>query len=214
MSILGSRTYRLAALVCLALLSTASVAPAETQEPDGSARAQDGASTLAAPETGTEQDVLLESLYQRLEQAETRERAQAVASHIERLWRASGSPSIDLLLARAMSLTSTEEYNLALALLDTVVISKPEFAEGWSQRAMVHFQRRDFEAALKDLRRVLALEPKHYRAMQGVAVILNEFDEKERALKAYRRVLDVHPHKKEARDAVEELRREVEGQDI
>jgi len=157
---------------------------------------------------------LLEALYQRLEQAETPELAKAVAQNIERLWRSSDSASINLLLVRAMSLIRNEEYNLALAILDTVVIAAPDFAEGWSQRAMVHFQKREFRAALQDLRRVLALEPRHYRAMQGVAVILNEFGEKERALKAYRRVLDVYPLKKEARDAVNELRREVEGQDI
>jgi len=161
-----------------------------------------------------DREVLLEALYQRLEQAETPELAKSVAQNIERLWRSSDSASIDLLLVRAMSLIRNEEYNLALAILDTVVIAAPDFAEGWSQRAMVHFQKREFRAALQDLRRVLALEPRHYRAMQGVAVILNEFGEKERALKAYRRVLDVYPLKKEARDAVNELRREVEGQDI
>ncbi len=161
-----------------------------------------------------DRDVLLDTLYQRLQQAETPERAKAVAQSIERVWRSSGSPSIDLLLARAMSLISAEEHNLALALLDSVVTSAPDFAEGWSQRAMVHFQKRDFRAALRDLRRVLAIEPKHYRAMQGIALILNEFGEKERALKAYRRVLDVYPLKQEAREAVEELRRDVEGQDI
>jgi Flp pilus assembly protein TadD len=174
--------------------------------------AQDG--VIDPDSMAPDSEVLLETLYQRLQQAETPERAKAVAQSIERVWRASGSPSIDLLLARAMSLISAEEHNLALAILDTVVISEPAFAEGWSQRAMVHFQKRDFRAALRDLRRVLSIDPNHYRAMQGVAVILNEFGEKERALSAYRRVLDVYPLKKEARDAVEELRREVEGQDI
>ncbi len=159
-------------------------------------------------------EMLLDTLYQRLEQAETPERAQAVAKSIESLWRSSGSPTVDLLLARAMTLIGANEHDLALAILDTIVISAPEFAEGWSQRAMVHFQRRDFRAALGDLRRVLALEPRHFRALQGVAVILNEFGERERALDAYRRVLEIYPLKKEALEAVEELRRDVEGQDI
>jgi len=161
-----------------------------------------------------DREMLLETLYQRLEQAETPDRAKAVAQNIERVWRSSGSASIDLLLARSLALISAEEYQLAQVILDTVVIAAPDFAEGWSQRAMVHFQKREFRAALDDLRRALAIEPKHFRAMQGVAVILNEFGEKERALQAYRRVLDVYPLKKEAREAVEELKRDVEGQDI
>lgn len=171
--------------------------------------------SLAEPEEGApDKEALLDTLYQRLQQADTPERAKAVAQRIERAWRTSGSATADLLLARAMALISAEEYNLALAILDTVVVSDPDFAEGWSQRAMAHFQKRDFSAALSDLRRVLALEPKHYRAMQGVAVILNEFGEKERALQAYRRVLEIYPTKKEALEAVDELKREVEGQDI
>lgn len=169
-----------------------------------------------AGEPATEQgrEARLDNLYRRLEQAASERHAAIVAQRIESLWRESGSASIDLLLQRAMALISAEEYDLALAILDTVVVAAPEFSEGWSQRAMAYFQKRDFRAALHDLRRVLSLEPRHFRAMQGVAVIFNEFGEKERALKAYRRVLDIYPHKKEAREAINNLVREVEGQDI
>jgi len=166
------------------------------------------------PHTEEGREARLTTLYQRLEEAPSERHAEIVARRIESLWRESGSASIDLLLQRAMALISAEEYDLALAILDTVVVAAPEFSEGWSQRAMAYFQKRDFRAALRDLRRVLALEPRHFRAMQGVAVIFNEFGEKQRALKAYRRVLDVYPRKKEAREAIESLEREVEGQDI
>lgn len=209
-----SRSCILAAAVAVAAVCGPAGVSAQPTNPGPSLPpgAEDG---VIDPESiAPDREVLLDTLYQRLEQAETPERARAVAQNIQRVWRSSGSPTVDLLLARAMSLISAEEYALSLAILDTVVISEPEFAEGWSQRAMVHFQKRDFRAALSDLRRVLALEPRHFRAMQGVAVILNEFGEKERALQAYRRVLDIYPLKKEALDAVEELRREVEGQDI
>jgi tetratricopeptide (TPR) repeat protein len=209
-----SRSCILVAAVAVAAVCGPASVSAQPTNPGPSLPpgAEDG---VIDPESiAPDREVLLDTLYQRLEQAETPERARAVAQSIQRVWRSSGSPTVDLLLARAMSLISAEEYALSLAILDTVVISEPAFAEGWSQRAMVHFQKRDFRAALSDLRRVLALEPRHFRAMQGVAVILNEFGEKERALQAYRRVLDIYPLKKEALDAVEELRREVEGQDI
>jgi len=210
-------TGKLTLIVAGAIAGSAftGAAPPALAQADSSKTPPPVAEGVVDPESvAPDRDVLLDTLYQRLQQAETPERAKAIAQSIERVWRSSGSPSIDLLLVRAMSLISAEEHNLALALLDSVVTSAPDFAEGWSQRAMVHFQKRDFRAALRDLRRVLAIEPKHYRAMQGIALILNEFGEKERALKAYRRVLDVYPLKQEAREAVEELRRDVEGQDI
>lgn len=211
--------HTLAVTAVLAVLFAPLIATAQPGEsgpvpPAAESEGIDAEAVVDLETIAPDREVLLDTLYQRLQQAETPELAQAVAQSIQRVWRSSGSPTADLLLARAMSLISAQEHTLALAILDTVVVAQPEFAEGWSQRAMVHFQRRDFGSALRDLRRVLMIEPRHFRAMQGVAVILNEFGEKERALQAYRRVLEVYPLKKEARDAVEELRREVEGQDI
>jgi len=205
------RSVRSAALAALMYALAPWPAKAETPEIPMVPPTAEGVDRGAA---APDREMLLETLFQRLEQAETPERAKAVAQNIERVWRSSGSASIDLLLARSLALISAEDYKLAQVILDTVVIAAPDFAEGWSQRAMVHFQKREFRAALDDLRRALAIEPKHFRAMQGVAVILNEFGEKERALQAYRRVLDLYPLKKEAREAVEELKRDVEGQDI
>jgi tetratricopeptide (TPR) repeat protein len=213
-------SHTLVVTAVIAMLLSPTIAAAQPNEPGpvpppaAESEGIDAESIVDPEEIAPDREVLLDTLYQRLQQAETPELAQAVAQSIQRVWRSSGSPTADLLLARAMSLISAQEHTLALAILDTVVVAQPEFAEGWSQRAMVHFQRRDFGSALSDLRRVLTIEPRHFRAMQGVAVILNEFGEKERALQAYRRVLDVYPLKQEARDAVEELRREVEGQDI
>jgi tetratricopeptide (TPR) repeat protein len=202
--------HTLALFAALALPSAFTASPVVAQLPP-----QDLADPIASEAEREEgREAQLEELYGRLEQAASERHAAMVAQRIESLWRQSGSPSIDLLLQRAMALISEEEYDLSLALLDTVVVAEPDFAEGWSQRAMAHFQQRNFRAALSDLRRVLKLEPRHFRAMQGVAVIFNEFGEKERALKAYRRVLDVYPHKKEAREAVKNLVSDVEGQDI
>ena len=209
-----SRSRFLAGATALLLAGLPNGAVGQVDIPDPSVPPNVGAGVHAPGSIGPSREALLDTLYQRLQQAETSDRAEAVAESIRRIWRNSGSPSIDLLVARATSLIRAEEYNLALAILDTAVVSEPTFAEGWSQRAMVYFQKRDFRAALRDLRRVLALEPKHFRAMHGVAVILNEFGEKERALQAYRRALEIYPLNSEARDAVEELQREVEGQDI
>lgn len=191
-----------------ALLATGSVHAAEYPDiPSEEASPQ-------RDDTATDDKTSLDTLYSRLENAESPKRAKAIAQRIERQWLQSASPTVDLLITRAMALTREEQYDLALAILDAVVVAAPDFAEGWNRRAMVHFQKRDFRAALSDLQRVLSLEPRHFRAMQGLAVIFNEFGDKARALATYRRLLDVYPLQEEARDAVEELQTDVEGQDI
>jgi cytochrome c-type biogenesis protein CcmH/NrfG len=78
----------------------------------------------------------------------------------------------------------------------------------------VHFVRKDTERALGDLRRALALDPTHFKALDGLAQILREIGQKKAALKAFKELLEVHPYWSGAKQAIEELEREVEGQGI
>ena len=71
-----------------------------------------------------------------------------------------------------------QEPELALKLLDAVVELAPDYAEGWNRRAYVHYMQSDYERAMGDLRRVLALEPNHFKALDGLAQILREIGEK------------------------------------
>jgi tetratricopeptide (TPR) repeat protein len=196
------------AVVLAALLATGGVHAAEYPEIPSEESAPERDDMAADDKTS------LDALYRRLENAKSAKRAKVIAQRIERQWLESGSPTTELLISRAMVLTRAEQYDPALALLDAVVVAAPDFAEAWNRRAMVHFQKRDFRAALSDLQRVLSLEPRHFRAMQGLAAIFTEFGDKARALAIYQRLLEVYPQQEEARDAVEDLQPEVEGQDI
>lgn len=157
---------------------------------------------------------LLGELYERLRAAPDEATASAVAEAIEKVWLRSGSDTVDLLMNRAMTLMREEELDLALKLLDTVVTLDPKFAEGWNQRATVHFLKQDYRGSMQDLRYVLHLDPRHFKAINGMALILQELGNKEAALKAFRKALEVHPFLDDARQAIRELTREVEGQGI
>jgi tetratricopeptide (TPR) repeat protein len=133
---------------------------------------------------------------------------------IERLWLLSGSATADLLLDRALAAANANNQDLAMKLLDAAVLLQPDFAEAWNRRAYLYFMKSDYKRALGDLRRVLALEPNHFHALEGLAQILRSIGEKKAALDAYKKLLAVNPQAAGAKEAVDELTLEVDGQGI
>ncbi len=190
---------------------------AEPQDapPGGQARvpqlAQRGA---ALPKTPAEREKMLSDLYALLATADNEDSAKAIAEAIERIWHHSGSPTIDLLMERALHAIAENNLELAKKLLDHIVVLAPDYTEGWDRRAYVSFMGNDVEHALGDLRRALALDPNNFKALEGLGQILREIGETKAALEAYRKLLSVHPYWPGAQQAVEELGREVEGQGI
>jgi tetratricopeptide (TPR) repeat protein len=168
----------------------------------------------ALPKTPAEREKALADLYALLATAEDENSAKAVAEAIERVWQHSGSPTIDLLMERAMHAVAEENLDLAIKLLDHVVALAPDFTEGWNRRAYAYFVKNDVEHALGDLRRALALDPNHFKALEGLAQIMREIGDKKAALKAYRQLLSVHPYWPGAQQVIEELERDVDGQGI
>jgi tetratricopeptide (TPR) repeat protein len=166
------------------------------------------------PKTPAEREKTLSDLYALLATADDEESAKAIADAIERVWVHSGSATIDLLMERSIKAMNEKKVDLALKLLDSVVELAPDFTEGWNRRAYVFFVQNDIERALGDLRRTLALDPHHFKALDGLAQILREIGQKKAALKAFKELIDVHPYWSGAKQAIEELEREVEGQGI
>ena len=161
-----------------------------------------------------EREKTLSDLYALLATADDEDTAKAITDAIERVWLHSGSATIDVLMERSIKAMSQKKVDLALKLLDSVVDLAPDYTEAWNRRAYVHFVRKDTERALGDLRRALALDPNHFKALDGLAQILREIGQKKPALKAFRQLLDVHPYWSGAKEAVEELERDVDGQGI
>jgi tetratricopeptide (TPR) repeat protein len=203
--------FPLTALAALGLLLGPLAAPAWSQGPPKPQAARPGS---ALPKTPAEREKTLSDLYALLATAEDEDSAKAIADAIERVWVHSGSATIDLLMERSIKAMNEKKVDLALKLLDHVVELAPDFTEGWNRRAYVHFVQNEIERALGDLRRTLALDPHHFKALDGLAQILREIGQKKAALKAFKELLDVHPYWSGAKQAIEELEREVEGQGI
>ena len=157
---------------------------------------------------------MLAQLYEQLGAARDSTMAEPIMQAIEELWTVSGSDTVDLLMSRATQFANESEIDLSLSILDAVVDIAPREAEVWYLRSKVNLLKGKPERALADLRRALSLDPKHYLAINDLGLVLERLGAKKEALEAYRRALAVNPFLDDAREGVEALKREVEGQDI
>lgn len=164
---------------------------------------------------GTDQDEnALDELFEKLGAAETPEQALAIGQKIQAKWLESGSDTVDALMSRAAVALRANKYGLALDLLDVVVTLRPDFAEGWNRRATVYYVQQDFGRSLADIERTLALEPRHWGALSGLAIIQRRIGEDDKALTTFRRALEINPGLKNAKEAVDEMEKEAEGDAI
>ena len=174
--------------------------------PDQDAPAKPEASQPPAPN--------LDDLLVRLKAAKTEEEAEFVHTLIDAMRLESGSDTIDLLMFRAVAAVTHEDLPLALDLLDTVIALKPDFAEGWNRRAVVYYQRQDYNRALADLEVVLRLDPHEDSALIGLAGIFDVIGDAKRARLALKKALEIYPLNSEALKKLHELDNDLNGRDL
>lgn len=168
----------------------------------------------AASLTAEQPKARLDALFAELKRARDEGTARRVSTRILQQWSQSGSASIDLLMLWAQEAMDSEQNDVALDLLDQVILLAPNYAEGWNRRATVHFMNGDYPKAMADIGRVLELEPRHFGALSGMATILREDDRKEAAMRAYQRLLEIYPMMREAQTELGKLADELAGQGI
>ena len=153
-------------------------------------------------------------LFAQLKAARSPAAAEGLEDAIRKVWMASGSASIGLLMSHGLEALAAKDYDDALYYFDEVVSLAPGYSEGWNKRSAVHFILNDYSAALADLEHVLRLEPRHFEALAGLAVILEDLGDKKGALDAYRRALELDPWLKGVPARIKHLEPEVEGRGI
>ncbi len=156
----------------------------------------------------------LNSFYEELAKTTDENEAKAVANNILEIWARSGSDTIDLLTRRAQVAMEASDDETTRDLLDAVVEIAPNFVEGWNRRATYYFTKKDYNRAMADVQRVLALDPQHFGALSGLGAMLEESGQDAAALAVYRKALKVHPFLPGAKRAADDLEVEVEGRQI
>ncbi len=159
-----------------------------------------GAPASAAPLSETPKAVArndaareLDKLYARLARTRISDEASGILAEIDHLRQQSGSDTADLLLGRALQARQSDDWGLALKLLDAVVGLYPDWAEAWSERATARLQAGDIAGAMADVAETLKREPRDIGALAGFAEMLVEAGDAEAALKIYDRALKLAP---------------------
>lgn len=155
-----------------------------------------------------------EKLFAQLKQVDSPEDAHPIEQKLIAMFRASGSPSVDLLVIRVQTALSAADNKTAKQLIEAVTAIAPDYAEGWHIRAGMEQAAGDDTAALVSLQKVVQLNPRHFAALGELGGMLQDYGDKAGALKLYRRALDLDPQLEGAASKVRELTQSVEGRDI
>ncbi|ARQ00502.1 tetratricopeptide repeat protein [Pseudorhodoplanes sinuspersici] len=194
--------FRLIAAICAFLVATPIAAQEGglPQPPDKLPKIQRG------------QDI--EFLFGALKAAPDAETAKAVEGRIWSLWMISPSDTANLLMTRVRTAVGVKNLDLAVTLLDSIVMLRPDYVEAWNRRATINYMRKDYGPALEDIQQVLAREPRHFGALVGLGLIMQELGEDKRALEVYRKAIEINPHLPRIPDLIKSLGEKVEGRDI
>ena len=95
----------------------------------------------------------------------------------------------------------------AIETFSTIVVKKPEFAEGWNKRATIYFLIGDYDKSLADCAEVVKRNPQHFGVLSGYGQIYLRLDEPERALDYFERALAINPNLRQVEVVIGELRR-------
>jgi tetratricopeptide (TPR) repeat protein len=146
----------------------------------------------------------LDSLFAELAEPDRKD-WERIESEIVRIWARSGSPAMDLLLARGNEAVKEENLPRAVDHFSALVDNAPGFAEGWNARATTYFLMGNFALAMADVEHVLVLNPRHFGALTGLSAMLEAMDEPELALKAMRMAEALTPNRPTVREAIVRL---------
>jgi tetratricopeptide (TPR) repeat protein len=104
-------------------------------------------------------------------------------------------------------LTNLKDRTKALAALDVLIATAPQYAEAYNQRAILLFRVKQFEKAIADCEMTVDLNPYHFGAYAGLGQCLLQMRKQRAALKAFRNAVRIHPHLDGVADAIRKLER-------
>jgi tetratricopeptide (TPR) repeat protein len=168
-------------------------------------------STLALAD---QTDRRLDDLFVQLRTTQDPEVGAVLTGEIWDIWRHTDNEAAAKLMEQGTRAIAHEHYDDALAVLDEVVKTAPEYAEGWNTRATVLYLMGDYSASAADVKRTLELEPRHFGAWSGLGLIYMHLGDEHAALAAFAKALEWNPHLQGSRHNLEMIKKHLQEEMI
>jgi tetratricopeptide (TPR) repeat protein len=190
-------------LAALAVLALALAAPMATAPVFAATTLEDSARAAK-----------LDQLFRDLKAAKTENEGLGLESQIVSIWLESGDPKIDEWMDWAITAMDNGAFDLALNYLNNIIVTKPQYVEGWNKRATLYFVIGHYEQSLNDIAETLKLEPRHFGAIAGKGMVMYRLGEYEKALSAFKEALVIDPQLTQIQLEVYLLEDKLRGQRI
>ena len=153
-----------------------------------------GAPALAQPcPPPPDHSAQLAELFAEARAMETGQGAQDLSRRMWELWADAPDERAQAALDSGMRKRANYDFLGAKEEFDRLIEYCPDYAEGWNQRAFVHYLSHDFPAALQDLNAALERSPDHVAALSGRALTLMALDRFDEARDDIARALELNP---------------------
>ena len=155
-----------------------------------------------------DRDIKLKQLFEQLKKSNNASIAFEIEMKIWNIW--STHPTKEKLtqsLAKGSELMSKGELETAYKIFSTIIISSPDWAEGWNKRATVLYLMDRYQDSLNDIDEVLKLESRHFGALSGQGLVQTKLKNYEKAIESYQAVQKIYPSIRAAKIMISQLRK-------
>lgn len=161
--------------------------------------------TLADRKPGPELPRRLDALFRDLLRSEPVRPSAETLDLIWALWISHPDDDAAVSMAAAVEAMAAEDFDIAGAVLDELVVRHPRWSEAWNKRATLAFVREEDADALFGIEQTLLLEPRHFGAVSGFGQICLRHARWPEAKAAFQTALAINPHLQGLREAIAEI---------
>ena len=135
----------------------------------------------------------LSEILSELGNAQNEATGRALSNRLWELWTDAPDATAQQMLDDGMSRRSVYDFLGARTVFSRLIEYCPDYAEGYNQRAFASFLSEDYEGALADLDRTLAIIPNHVGALSGKALTLIALGRNEEGQAVLRAAVALNP---------------------